>query len=203
MNQYDPDRQLFEKALGGWRGLFDSGVPAALFLVLYLPTYNLNLALYSALAAGIAIAGYRVIKKESLSQVIAGFVGLGISVFITYRTNNASNFFLTGLITNAVYGAGFAISALIKKPLLAYLIGALSGDTKSWLNNPKLKRVSYRLTWFWVGLFSVRLLVQIPLYFNQEVGWLGTARLIMGWPLYLLAVYITYRIAKTARDTYL
>lgn len=203
MTEQDPDRQLFEKALGGWRGLLDSGLPAAIFLILYLPSRNLELALYAALAIGVAIFIWRLIRRESLSQVIAGFVGLGISVIITYRTNNAANFFLTGLVTNAIYGAVFAGSIFIKKPLMGYLIGALSGDTKAWLNTPALRRISINLTWFWVGLFSIRLLVQIPLYFNQAVGWLGTARLIMGWPLYLLAVYFTYRIAKTARDTYL
>ena len=178
-------------------------MPAAIFLILYLPTSNLNLALYAALFAGLVIFFWRIFKKETLSQVVAGFFGLGISVYLTYRTNNAANFFLTGLITNAVYGLVFAISILIKKPLLAYLIGAISGNSSAWLNTPELRRVAIKLTWFWVGLFSVRLLVQIPLYFNQSVGWLGTARLFMGWPLYLLAVYITYRIAKTARDTYL
>jgi hypothetical protein len=201
MSNENPDRELFEKALGGWRGLLDSGLPAAVFLILYLPFMNLNLALYSALAVGIAIFFWRLIRRETLAQVIAGFVGLGISIYITYRTNNAANFFLTGLITNAVYGLVFAGSIVIKRPLLAYIIGALSGDTKAWLTNPRLRRVSINLTWFWVGLFSVRLLVQIPLYFNQSVGWLGTTRLFMGWPLYLLAVYITYRIAKTARDS--
>jgi hypothetical protein len=201
MTNQNPDRELFEKALGGWRGLLDSGLPAAVFLILYLVFSELNWALYSALAVGLVIFIIRIIKKESLSQVIAGFIGLAISVFITYRTNNAANFFLTGLVTNAIYAAVFAGSIFIKKPLLAYLIGALSGDTKLWLTDQKLRRVAVNLTWFWVGLFTVRLLVQLPLYFNQEVGWLGTSRLFMGWPLYLLAVYITYRIAKTARDS--
>lgn len=203
MSESDPDRQLFEKALGGWKGLLDSGLPAATFLILYLPSLNLNLALYAALAVGLIIFIWRLARRETLSQVVAGFIGLGISVYIAYRTNNAANFFLTGLITNAAYSLVFAGSILIKRPLLAYLIGAISGNTKAWLNNPELRRVAVNLTWFWVGLFSVRLLVQIPLYFNQSVGWLGTARLFMGWPLYLLAVYLTYRIAKTARDTYL
>lgn len=203
MSEQDPDRQLFEKALGGWKGLLDSGLPAAIFLILYLPTMNLNLALYWALAVGVAIFLLRLIKKETLSQVVAGFFGLGISVYISYRTNNAANFFLTGLITNAAYGLFFAGSILIKRPLLAYLIGAISGNTNAWLTTPALRKVAINLTWFWVGLFSARLFVQIPLYFNQSVGLLGTARLFMGWPLYLLAVYITYRIAKTARDTYL
>ncbi len=200
MSNQNPDRELFEKALGGWRGLVDSGLPAAIFLILYLVFSELNLALWVSLSVGAVIFALRLIKKESLSQVIAGFFGLAISVFITYRTNNAANFFLTGLVTNAIYAAVFAGSIFIKKPLMAYIIGAISGDTKLWLTNPSLRRVCVNLTWFWVGLFSIRLIVQIPLYFNQAIGLLGTSRLFMGWPLYLLAVYVTYRIAKAARD---
>ncbi len=34
------ERQLLTKAIGGWRGLFDSGVPAAVFVLVYLLNGN-------------------------------------------------------------------------------------------------------------------------------------------------------------------
>ncbi len=52
-------------------------------------------------------------------------------------------------------------------------------------------------TWLWVGLFGVRLLVQLPLYLDgNEVGWLGTARLVMGVPLWALTLWLTWVLVR-------
>ena len=38
-----------------------------------------------------------------MTFVFGGFLGLSISVFLTWRTKDASNFFLTGIVTNGIY----------------------------------------------------------------------------------------------------
>ena len=193
------EKELLNKAIGGWRGLIDSALPSMLFIVIFVFQENLNNSLIASLALGAVLLVIRLIERKSLTQVFSGFLGLSISVFLTWRTKDASNFFLTGIVTNAIYGFFLLISVLIRKPLIGYLVGSLVGDTSGWLKHPLLVRAYTTVTWLWVAVFGLRLLVQIPLYLNDSIALLGSVKIFMGWPLYLFAVWLTYQIVQTAR----
>jgi len=193
------EKELLNKAIGGWRGLIDSALPSTLFILIFVFQKNLNNALIAALVLGGVLLIIRLFERKSLTQVFSGFIGLSISVFLTWRTKDASNFFLTGIVTNGIYGFFLLISVLIRKPLIGYLVGSLVGDTSGWLKYPLLVRAYTTVTWLWVAVFGLRLLVQIPLYLNDNIALLGTVKIFMGWPLYLFAVWLTYQIVQTAR----
>ena len=193
------EKELLNKAIGGWRGLIDSALPSMLFILIFVFQKNLNNALIASLVLGGVLLIIRLFERKSLTQVFSGFVGLSISVFLTWRTKDASNFFLTGIVTNGIYGFFLLISVLIRKPLIGYLVGSLVGDTSGWLKHPLLVRAYTTVTWLWVAVFGLRLLVQIPLYLNDNIALLGTVKIFMGWPLYLFAVWLTYQIVQTAR----
>jgi hypothetical protein len=200
----EAERTLLVRAIGGWRGLFDSGVPAAVFVITYLVSgsvgdeSNLGLALWLAIGAGVIVAGWRLARRESLQQILAGFVGLGVSAFVASRTGRAEDFFLPGLAINLAYGTAFLISILIRWPLLGVVIGFLTGEGLRWRRVPELRRAYAAASWIWVGVFGLRLLVQVPLYLAGAVGPLGVARIVLGWPLFLAAAYVTYRVLKPA-----
>jgi hypothetical protein len=193
------EKELLNKAIGGWRGLIDSALPSTLFILIFVFQKNLNNALIASLVLGGVLLIIRLFERKSLTQVFSGFIGLSISVFLTWRTKDASNFFLTGIVTNGIYGFSLLISVLIRKPLIGYLVGSLVGDTSGWLKHPLLVRAYTTVTWLWVAVFGLRLLVQIPLYLNDNIALLGTVKIFMGWPLYLFAVWLTYQIVQTAR----
>lgn len=193
------EKELLNKAIGGWRGLIDSALPSMLFILIFVFQKNLNNALIASLVLGGVLLIIRIFERKSLTQVFSGFIGLSISVFLTWRTKDASNFFLTGIVTNGIYGFFLLISVLIRKPLIGYLVGSLVGDTSGWLKHPLLVRAYTTVTWLWVAVFGLRLLVQIPLYLNDNIALLGTVKIFMGWPLYLFAVWLTYQIVQTAR----
>lgn len=193
------EKELLDKALGGWRGLVDSALPSLLFVVIFVVQKDLNLALITSVVAGVILLVIRLFEKKSLTQVIGGFFGLLFSVFLTWRTNDASNFFLTGIITNLVYGIVLFISLIVRRPLLGYLVGSLVGNTSGWLQDQLLVRAYTTITWIWVGVFSIRVGVQVPLYLADNIAVLGPIKIFMGWPLYLFAAWISYRIVQTAR----
>jgi len=193
------EKELLNKAIGGWRGLIDSALPSTFFILIFVFQKNLNNALIASLVLGGVLLVIRLFERRSLTQVFSGFIGLSISVFLTWRTKDASNFFLTGIVTNGIYGFFLLISVLIRKPLIGYLVGSLVGDTSGWLKHPLLVRAYTTVTWLWVAVFGLRLLVQIPLYLNDNIALLGTVKIFMGWPLYLFAVWLTYQIVQTAR----
>lgn len=194
------EKELLDKALGGWRGLVDSALPSLLFVVIFVFQKDLNLALITSVLAGLVLLVFRLFEKKSLTQVIGGFFGLLFSVFLTWRTNDASNFFLTGIITNLVYGLALFISLIVKRPLLGYIVGSLIGNTSGWLKDKLLVKAYTTITWIWVGVFSVRVAVQVPLYLSDNIAVLGPIKIFMGWPLYLFAAWISYRIVQTARS---
>jgi hypothetical protein len=66
----------------------------------------------------------------------------------------------------------------------------------SWRRDPVMLRRYTIATWFWVGLFALRLIVKVPLYFAGDVGWLGTAHLVMGVPLWGLVLWLTWAVVR-------
>lgn len=191
------DTLLLANAIGGWRGVVDSALPSIAFLLVYLlDDHNLRMSIYIALGVGAALAIERVIKKASLQQVLSGLFGVAISAYITGKTGQAQNFFLPGIITNAVYGSVCLISVLIRKPLLGFVIGGMRGQDTSWLRDPSTRRTYSTVTWLWTAIFTTRVLVMFPLYLMGAVGILGVLKLVLGWPLYLLGVYVSYLIVR-------
>jgi hypothetical protein len=195
----EAERALLAKAIGGWRGLFDSGLPAAVFVVVYLVNGSqLAPAIWAAVAAGVVIAVWRLVRRESLQQVVAGFVGVAVSAFVASRTGRAEDFFLPGLLINLAYGSAFLISILVRWPLIGVVVGALTGEGTAWRRDAALRRSYAAASWIWVGLFAVRVAVQLPLYLAGWVGPLGVAKVVMGWPLFLAAAYATYLVLRPA-----
>jgi hypothetical protein len=185
------------QGIGGSAGLLDSGLPTGVFLVVYLVSGSqLMPSIYAALAAGLVVAVIRRIRGESLRHIITGLVGLGIAALFAARTGKAEDFFLPGILVNIAYGAAFAISALARRPLVGYAAGAVTGDLSSWRHDAEAFRGAMASTWVWAGMFSVRVLVQLPLYLAGAVGALGVAKIAMGWPLFLFAGYLSYRIMR-------
>ena len=192
-----PEALLLERAIGGWRGMLDSGLPAAVFLLVYMVNgHVLRPALIAALAAGVVILVWRLLRKQPLTQVFAGFAGVLISAYVSSRTGQARDFFLWGLIVNVAYCAAFLISLAIRWPLIGVVVGAFTGDAKGWRNDPDLRRTFAAATWIWVFVFGSRILVQVPLYLAGWVGPLGAAKIVMGWPLFLFGAYLTYRVLR-------
>jgi hypothetical protein len=62
----------------------------------------------------------------------------------------------------------------------------------AWRRDGELLRRYAWATALWAVMFALRLAVQVPLYFDHEVGWLGTARLVMGLPLWGLTLWSTW-----------
>lgn len=184
--------------IGGPQGVADSSIPAIVFVVVYaLGGNRISLAGICAIAAGLGIATLRVAKGESLRFALAGFIGVAVAAFIADRTGRAEDFFLPGLLLNALYGSVYLISILIRWPLLGVILGpSLGGEGRSWRKDPQQLRVYSQASWVWVGVFATRLAVQLPFYLAGSLLALGIARAAMGLPIFALAIWLSYVILK-------
>jgi len=191
------ERVLLDRALGGWRGIIDSGLPTVVFVIAYLVTGNdVMLSVWIALGAGGLVAVWRLLRRESLQQIFAGLVGVGISAFVASRMGTGEAYFIPGLLQNAGYLAACVVSIPVGWPLVGVIVGFLTGRGVSWRGDRELRRVYAAASWIWVGLFGLRIVVQWPLYLAGWVGALGFAKVIMGVPLFIAAGYFTYLVLR-------
>ena len=65
-----------------------------------------------------------------------------------------------------------------------------------WREDPEQVRAYTRASWIWVGLFSLRLAVQLPLYLASALTALGAARVAMGIPLFAVGIWLSWLILR-------
>lgn len=185
------------RAFGGWSGLLDAGLPSLAFVIAYTAAgRDLRLALTVALALGGVLVIVRLFRRDPLQNVIGGFLALGLAAYIANRTGKAEDFYLPGLYINAGYALAYLVANLLKWPLIGLIVGLAAGWGVSWRKDPVMLRAFIRAGWLWVGLFCVKLAIQLPLYFAGEVVALGVARVATGWPLWLITLWLTYVVVK-------
>ena len=201
-----PPQSALVEALGGKRGLIDSGLPAVVFVfvnsvvtALSDRDTGLRAALVAAVLSGLGVIALRVARKETLQQAVSGFLGLGLAVFFAARSGEARGFFLPGIWINVVYGLVFLGSALVGRPLVGAIYAAVEGTGSAWRQDPRLRRVFALASVFWALVFGARAAVQGTLYVLDRPGYLAAARLLMGWPLTIAAVALTVAVVKRAR----
>lgn len=179
-------------AIGGWRGLVESVAPGLVFVVLYVATRDLTVTLIAAIAVALVATLTRLVQRTPVTQAVGGLLGIAIGAIWAWRSGEASDFFVWGLFVNAGFAVGTTISILVGWPIVGIVVAALMGRSHEWRSDPVARRRYTVASWLWVGAFLARLAVQVPLYLSAEVGWLGTARLIMGVPLWALVLWITW-----------
>jgi intracellular septation protein A len=202
VSEIKDDSALLASALGGWSGAIDAGLPFVVFTTAYLVTdRNLETTLYAAVGTAAVLALLRLVRRQSLQQVFSGLIGIGIAAFLAQRTGNADNFFLPGIITNAVYASVCLVSIAIHKPLLGYVIEAMRGRDMSWVRDPAAHRLFSTITWLWALIFGVRVAIMFPLYLLGQTAALGTLKVLLGYPLFALGIFVTFKLlAKSKKE---
>jgi len=197
MSQHNEDRDKVVNALGGKKGLIDSGVPSIIFLVVFNISKEVNTAIMSALALSLILAIIRLIKKDTIQHSVSGVIGVLICAYFANKSGNASDFYIPKLLTNLGYGTVYLIANLVGWPILGVVLGPLLGENFTWRNNPARKRMYVKASWIWVAMFFSRIAVQYPIYKSGNVNLLGTVNLAMGYPLFFAAAYGTWLVIKS------
>jgi hypothetical protein len=193
----DLTRASMLASMGGALGIVESITPGFLFLVLWTIFRDSALSAISACLVALGFIVFRLVSKKSATQAFVGAVGVGITAFMVLRDGGtAADYFVPGFITNAAYLTALLLSIVVRWPLVGLLVGALTGHITKWRADSGKLRVFTLATSLWVAMFTLRLVIQVPLYFADQIEALGIARLVMGLPLYALTTWITWLMVR-------
>jgi hypothetical protein len=195
-----PGQSTLAAAIGGPRGLFDSGLPALVF-VLGNAAAGLRAGIVAALAVAVGLVALRTARGQPVQQAVSGVFAVAVAAFVAARTGKAEGFFLPGIAISAIYGGVALVSVLVGRPLAGYLLAAFDPRYADWREHPRLRRAAALATLVWVAVFGLRTAVQGALYLAGSVGWLAVAKIAMGYPLTALAVLVTIALVRRARPT--
>ncbi|MBW3093620.1 DUF3159 domain-containing protein [Bifidobacterium sp. 82T10] len=200
----DGDFSVIE-AIGGPRGVVESMLPGVVFVVLFVATSNLNLTIAVSAALAVVQVLVRLVQRQSAMGALSGLLAVGICLIWAWKSHEARNYYMFGFLTNAVYMVLLSVSLIARVPglgLMVEFIRSLPTEHfrawfRDWMDDKALKRAYMIVTALWVGVFGLRLAVQVPLYLTDHVVLLGTARLLMGIPFWALAIWVSYLIIAT------
>ena len=187
-----PTGQVVWAAMGGWRGIVEAVLPGLAFVVLFTVTADLVLSLVVSVGAAAVFTVVRLVQRSPLSAALGGLVATAAAAALALFTGRGEDNFVPGLITNAVYGTAFLVSALVGWSLVGLAAGFLMNEGTRWRDDPRKRRVFFWLAIGWAAMFFARLAVQLPLYLAGEVTLLGTLKLVMGLPLFAPLVAVTW-----------
>ena len=184
--------------MGGVSGLIYSALPVAV-LVPVNTAFGLVPAISAALAVAAAILVWRLYRRDSVQPAVAGFFGVGLSALIAWIVGASKGYFLLGIWMSLFWAVVFTTSVLIRRPVVGYVWSWVNGHDRSWRRSRRALLAFDLATLTWVVVFGARFVVQHHLYDADKTGWLGVARIAMGWPLAAVGALVTYLAIRAAQ----
>ncbi|HWR85350.1 MAG TPA: DUF3159 domain-containing protein [Rhodoglobus sp.] len=185
-------------AMGGVRGLVESILPGLVFLVVYTITQQLLPSVLIPLGVAVLFVIARLVARTPWTSAAVGVLGVGISAGLALITGRAEDNFVPGFIINAVFLVALLISLVVRWPLIGVIAALLTGEGPGWRADRAKVRVALIGTLLWVGLFTIRLGVEVPLYLAGETQALAALKLVLGVPFYALVLWVTWLLVRTA-----
>lgn len=188
--------------LGGVRGMIYSSLPVLVFVGTS-RLLGLSAAVGAALGIATLILVWRLIRRDSVQPAVSGLIGVVVCALIAYLLGESKGYFLLGIWMSLLWAAVFAVSILIRRPVVGYIWSWLHGHDRGWRDVRRAVFAFDIATVTWVVVFGARFVVQHLLYQSDRTGWLVVARISMGWPLTAVAALVTYlaiRVAQRALD---
>jgi hypothetical protein len=182
--------QSLRELLGGRRGALDASIPPAAFVLGWLVSGgSIGWGALSAVGVGALIGALRLARGGRVSAVLASVAAVAGGSLIALYTGRAQDVFLIQLLSNVASALAWAVSILVRWPLLGVVVGLLLGQKTRWRRDPDLLRAYGRASWVWVfGQYTVRVVIFGLLWWSGWVVALGVARIALSWPLVALTV---------------
>ena len=121
------------------RALVDTGLGPVAFITVN-ALADLETAAAVAVGISIAIAVWRGVRREPITNAIGGVLGTGLAVFIALYTGSASGFFVPRAIQNAGLAIAFWGSIAFRRPLVGFFVAPIYHFPPGWYRDPRIRR---------------------------------------------------------------
>jgi Protein of unknown function (DUF3159) len=183
-------RYQLSASLGGARGMIESTLPFIAFTIAWLIGRELYPALIAAVGTALIAAVVRLMQRQSLRFVAAAIIPTAIAAFVATRTGRAEDVFLPGILYNGALALLSIFTIAIRWPLVGFILGAAIGDPTGWAKDRGLVKMTTKLTAVLAVPSITRFVIQLPLFLAGHVVLLGVAKVVLGWPLLLAALFV-------------
>lgn len=186
------NNELIEELMSVLSGkTLDAIIPPLLFVLLN-NLLSLNYAVIGALAVATFLGIIRLMKKQKVFYALTGWLGVALAGGFALLANNATNYFLPGIISNVVFVLAILTSLIIGKPMAALASHLTRGWTLQWFWRDDIKPAYREVTWMWLMLILMRTLLQIYLFLQDSVVELGWVNALLGLPFTIFILLLSY-----------
>lgn len=191
------DHKSLLETMGGWQAIAESITPGFAFVLVFGLTRLDTVAVVVAVLLSASFLIWRLAKRQSPLNAVVGLVGIGLAAWLALRDGGSGrDYFLTGFFTNGAYLAVLLLSVIVRFPLIGLLLGFVLGEGLSWRKNRYEMRVFSAATLLLASVFAIRLVVQLPLYFSNQLEALAMAKLLLGLPLYASVIWVEWLLIR-------
>lgn len=192
--------QELRTVFSGRTNTADTIIPPLLYTLVNLLA-GLVPATLSALVLAALLTVLRLVRKQSWLYALSGLVLTLVAAGLAWFTQNAASFFLPDLLTSGSLLAAALLSIWARKPLAAWTSHLTRAWPKEWYWLPNILPAYTEVTWMWAAFIAARLAAQYTLYQQGNVSLLGWANVLLGWPVTIVVLVISYlygiwRLAK-------
>jgi hypothetical protein len=182
-------RHRLAEGVGGVRGSVEAALPTVAFVVAWSATHDVRTSLGAAAVLVVVALLARLAQRQTPKFALSSLAALAIAAFFALRSGRAEDAFLPGILYSCALLAVSLLSVVTRWPMVGFIVGATHPeDPLAWRGHAGVVRLCQRLTLVLAGLYAVRAVVMLPLYLADQVTWLGVTKIVLGWPLYLVAV---------------
>lgn len=205
--QLPPFGEQMAQQLGGWKGLIESGIPVAVFVLVNVALgmvwsqdrtrEALQWAIGSAVAVAVGIAIVRLRRKESIRFAVNGLFGIALGAYLALKSGEARDFYLPGIVITVAYSVFLLGSITVRHPLVGWFWAVIANGGKGeWRLDDRLRRTFGWLTALWAVVFLLKASIQTALYVADYPNALGVARIALGYPPFLMLLAISFWAAR-------
>ena len=184
-------RAEFRTVFSGRGNVTDSIVPPLIFVVMN-AVLGLQYAVVGSLAFVLFITVVRLSRRQPLRYALGGVGGILLAVAVAQLLGRAEGYFLPAIVTGGGTLVVCMVSVIVRRPLVAWTSHLARGWPLAWYWHPKVRPAYSEVTWLWVGIFAVRLSLQLALFQGAAPELLAVVNIAMGWPTTIVLLVISY-----------
>ena len=185
----------------GRGNLVDSILPPLAFVVF--TALGLTYATWAALGLAIGLSVVRAIRGQRATYALGGLGAALLAVGAAWFSGSAQGFFLPDLVTGGLTAVVALVSAIVRRPMVAWTSHLVRGWPLGWYWHPQVRPAHSEVALAWALYFAVRLALKYAVLSTASPGLLGVVNLLSGWPatiplLVISYLYGTWRLGQLA-----